>query len=116
MLPTVEGRRALGGEHPFFRIPGVTRALPSVPHPIPTPAPTLYAWPRVQQRTRVAHPGAPGCSDSPFSVHRRVDLRGWLTAEGESVRINGFHRRLFLTRDQVSALPPKREGNPSQFA
>lgn len=60
--------------------------------------------------------GTPGRAGFPFSVRGRVDLRGWLTAKGESGRISGFHGRLLRTRDKLPALPARSKGKPSQFA
>lgn len=84
----VAGRRAGRGAPPF-RFPGVTRALPSAPgsHTV-----------RVATSSVEDPCGTPGRADSPFSVHGRVDLRGWLTAEGESGRVSGFHGRSLVTR------------------
>lgn len=100
------GRRAGRGAPPFC-FPGVTRALPSAPG-----SHAVYVATSSVEDSR----GTPGRADSPFSVHGCVDLRGWLTAKGESGRINEFHGRLLLTRDKVSALPPRSKGNLSQFA
>lgn len=100
------GRRAGRGAPPF-RFPGVTRALPS--------APGSHAV-RVATSSVEDPRGTPGPADSPFSVPGRVDLRGWLTAKGESGRIIGFHRRLLLTGEELSALPPRSKGNSGQFA
>lgn len=85
-------RTGRGG--PPFRFPGVTRALPS--------APGSHAV-RVATSSVEDPRGTPARADSPFSVHGRVDLRGWLTAKGESERISRFHGRLLLTRDKLSA-------------